>query len=193
MRELTKFEVQDLLPDLLHDRLDADLARSVRAAVEADAELAAELALLRTVHASRRAAPVLDIGRIVAALPPAPSMASHADPAPVLDDLAARRAARRPAISQRFARAAALLVVVGGGTLATIYGTGRDQPVTTPAVTTAESVAVAGETMQLGLGTSTDELSVEQLRALEDDIRALDGIPSAEPESGMDLMAGEGA
>ena len=189
MLELTRFEVQDLLPDLLHDRLDGDLADAVRRAIAADPTLGEELAQLRRVQAAHRSAPVIDIGRIVAALPPAPAPVVE----PPIDELAVRRAAKRPMISQRFARAAALFVVVGGGTLATIYGTGRTPATIAPAVQQAESVAVGGDAMQLGLGASTDELSVEQLRALEDDIRALDGIPSAEPESGTDLLAGEGA
>jgi hypothetical protein len=52
---------------------------------------------------------------------------------------------------------------------------------------------VAAGSMQLGLGASTDELSVEQLRALEADIRTLDGIPAAEPDAAADYLAGEGA
>lgn len=189
MHELTRDEVQDLLPDLLHGRLDAAVAAQVRRAVDADPDLASELATLRAVHGTaRRAAPLVDIGRIVAALPPAPPVA-----APVIDELAARRAVTRPLISRTFARAAALLVVVGGGTLVTLMNRpGAVTPVV-PAVVASESVSVAGDQMQLGLGVSTDELSVEQLRALEEDIRTLDGVPSAEPESGTDFMAGEGA
>jgi hypothetical protein len=190
MHELTTFEAQDLLPDLLHDRLSADMAAAVRRAVAADSALADELALLRRVHASHHVMPAVDVRRIVAALPPAtahvPLIAAD------VDDLALRRAARRPMVSQRFARAAALAVVLGGGTLATVYSARREPGGATPVIS-AESLAVANDMMQLTLGASTDELSVEQLRALEDDIRALDGIPSAEPESGSDLFAGEGA
>lgn len=96
-------------------------------------------------------------------------------------------------ISQRFARAAALLVVVGGGTMVTVWNGRNTAPLPRPVAVLAESVAVGAATMQLGLGASTDDLSVEQLRALEADIRALDGIPAAEPDAGSDLLAGEGA
>lgn len=189
MRDMTRDQMQDQLPDLLHSRLSADDAAALERAVAADPELAAELALLRAVSASHARTPVVNVSRIVAALPAAPAHAV----APAVDDLAARRAVRRPMISYRFARAAALLVVVGGGTLVSVYNTRSHSANEGAPVVQAESVAVGGGAMQLGLGTSTDDLSVEQLRALEADIRSLDGIPSAESDSDADFLAGEGA
>ncbi len=189
MRDMTRDEVQDLLPELLHGRLSADETAGLERAVAADPDLADELALLRAVHASSRA-PAIDTARIVAALPTPTGITART---PVVDELALRRETKRPMISTRFARAAALLVVVGGGTMVSIWS-GRSPaitPVTQPVA--AESLVVGATAMQLGLGASTDELTVEQLRALEADIRALDGIPSAELESGSDLLAGEGA
>ena len=191
MREMTRDELQDCLPDLLHGRLSADEAAIVERAVAADPELAAELAMLRAVRTAHRAAPAIDVSRIVQALPAPPTPVV----APVVDDLAQRRAAKqRPMISMRFARAAALLVVVGGGTMVTVWN-GRGAGSSIPATpVSAESVAVAGAPMQLGLGTSTDDLSTEQLRQLEADIQALDGVPSADPDAMTDdLLAGEGA
>ncbi len=189
MRDMTRDELLDCLPDLLHGRLAADEAAAVERAVAADPDLMAELAMLRAIRTAHAAAPTLDVSRIVAALPTPPA----ATLAPEIDELAARREAKRPWISQRFARAAALLVIVGGGTMVTVYsGRTRAAMPLTPSVR-AESVAVAATSMQLGLGASTDELSVEQLRALEADIQALDGVPSADPDMGADLLAGEGA
>ena len=192
MRDMTRDEMQDLLPELLHGRLAADEAAALERAVAADPGLAAELAMLRVVRSSHAPMPALDLSRIVAALPAPPTAPVLAAP---VDELAARRAARRPLISYRFARAAALLVVVGGGTMVSVWS-GRTRAVV-PGVETvrAESVAVGAGSgaMQLGLGASTDELSVEQLRALEADIRSLDGIPSAEPDAATDFLAGEGA
>ncbi|MES3033010.1 MAG: hypothetical protein V4813_03320 [Gemmatimonadota bacterium] len=189
MRDMTRDEMQDLLPELLHGRLSANDAAVLEHAVAAAPELAAELAMLRAVASSHARMPVVDVSRIVAALPAPPAVTV----APVIDDLSARRNARRPSISYRFARAAALLVVVGGGTLVSVYNTRTRTANDGAAVAPAESVAVGGTEMQLGLGTSTDELSVEQLRALEADIRSLDGVPSAEPDAGSDFLAGEGA
>ncbi len=190
MREWTRDALQDCLPDLLHGRLSASDAAAVEHGVAADPELMAELAILRSVQgAFRSSAPSVDVSRIVSALPTPP--AAHQDAAS--DDLARRRAAnaRRPLISYRFARAAALLVVVGGGTMVTVWNN-RSAPSTTGLPPVAiESTVVAGDVMQLGFGALTDELSTEQLRALEADIQALDGIPSAEPDVTIDLLDGE--
>lgn len=190
MRNWTRDELQDCLPDLLHGRLPADEAAEVARAVAADPELTAELALLRSVRgAYRSAASSIDVSRIVSALPAPPAVPVSL----LVDDLAARRAVntRRPLISLRFARAAAVLVVVGGGTMITVWNGRRtaDIPGVTPV--SAESLVVAGQAMQLGFGTSTDDLSTEQLRALEADIQSLDGTPSADPDATIDLLDGE--
>ncbi len=193
MRDMTRDELQDRLPELLHGRLSAAEAAELERAVSADPELAEELTLLRTVRAAHRHAPAIDVSRIVAALP-APRVepvVTHS--VPVVDDLAARRNAKRPLISRQFARAAAVLVVVGGGTMVSVWERRGPAPTELAPVIRAETASVAGNSMQLGLGTSTDELTVDQLRALESDIRALDGVPSAEPEATTDLLPAEGA
>lgn len=191
MRDMTRDELQDALPDLLHGRLSADDAAAVERAVLADPALMSELTMLRAVRDAHQSAPAVDVARIVNALPSPPATGV----APSVDELALRREARRPLISRKFARAAALFVVVGGGTMVTVWN-GRGRPVlpaVAPITATADSFAVDGGAMQLGFGASTDDLSVDQLRALEDDIRSLDGAPSAEPDVSADLLAGEGA
>jgi anti-sigma factor RsiW len=190
MREWTRDALQDCLPDLLHGRLSASEAAEVERAVAADPELTAELAILRRVQgAIRSSVPSVDVARIVSALPRAPIAQQPA----ATDDLAVRRAAnaRRPLISHRFARAAALLVVVGGGTMVTVWNTRRAPAAPSLPPVAVESTVVAGDLMQLGFGASTDELSTEQLRALEIDIQSLDGIPSADPDVTIDLLDGE--
>ena len=189
MRDRPKDELQDLLPELLHGRLTATDAADLERAVAADPDLAAELSMLRSVRASQRPAPAIDIARIVAALPSPPK----AQVAPEIDELAQRREAKRPMISRRFARAAALLIVVGGGTMVSVWEGRRTASAPVSPIVASDSPAVAFVAMQLGLGTSTDDLSVEQLRALESDIRSLDGVPSAEPEMSRELLPGEGA
>ncbi len=195
MRDMTRDELQDRLPELLHGRLSAAEAAELERAVSADPELMEELALLRSVRAAHRHAPVIDVSRIVGALP-APSVVpavAVTGSGPVIDELAERRNARRPVISRRFARAAALLVVVGGGTMVSVWERSGTAPTPVVPVVSAAPATVVGSTMQLGFGTSTDELTVEQLRALESDIRSLDGVPSADPESVTDLLPAEGA
>ncbi len=190
MREMTRGEVQDLLPDLLHDRLSAEDAESVQRAIASDPELAAELALLDSVRRTFEKSPApVNISRIVGALPTAPTQVR----VQLGDELAMRRAARRPLISARFARAAALLVVIGGGTFVSVFRPDRSTGTALPSAITAESVAAAGSSMELGLGAYTDDLTVDQLRALEADIRSLDGVPSAELDGSTDPLTGEGA
>lgn len=188
MRDMDRTALRDRLPDLVHGALAAEDATTLEALVATDTELAAELALLRTISSVHGRAPAVDVAAIVRALPPAPTPT-----ATVIDQLAERRASRRPAISMRFARAAALLVVVGGGTVIMLRsraGGGNTPPIVEAPV---ESVATATAALQLGLGAPTDELSVDQLKALEEDIRALDGLPSIEPDATTDLSVGEGA
>lgn len=192
MRDMTRDEMQDLLPDLLHGRLAPAEATALEQAVATDPALASELALLRSVMASHESAPRVDVTRIVAALPTPPAQALAA--APAVDDLAVRRAARTPLVSRAFARAAALLVVVGGGTMVSVWNGGRAPVTAAQSPVTSESIAAVGAgTMQLGLGTSTDELSVEQLRALEADIRSLDGMPSSDVDAAGDVFTAGGA
>jgi anti-sigma factor RsiW len=189
MHDIDRDAMRDRLPDLLHGQLPEVEATALERAVLADAELSRELAVLRRVEAALHRAPAVDIAAIVRALPAAPSPVVAAP----IDELAVRRAAKRPWISTRFARAAAVLVVVGGGTMVSVWG-GRDgSNVAGVPPIAVESIAAGSGAMQLGLGTSTDELSVEQLRALEADIRSLDGLPSDESDAGHDLFDGEGA
>jgi len=190
MRDMTRDEMQDLLPELLHGRLSDDETAAIERTAAADPDLAAELAMLRAVQASLARTPAIDVARIVAALPLPPEVVATTS---LVDDLAERRAAKRVMNVPRFVRAAAVVLVIGGGTLIALSN-GRSP--TSPILatnTTSESVAVASGVMQLGLGASTDELSVEQLRALEEDIRSLDGVPSADVDTGTDFLAGEGA
>ena len=190
MRDLTRDEMQDLLPELLHGRLSGDVAAAIERTVAADPDLAAELAMLRAVHAASARMPAIDVARIVAALPLPPEVVATTS---VVDDLAERRAAKRVMHVSRFVRAAAVVLVIGGGTLIALSNGPSPTSPTLATNTTSESVAVASGVMQLGLGASTDELSVEQLRALEADIRSLDGVPSADVDTGIDFLAGEGA
>jgi hypothetical protein len=188
MRELTRDEMLDRLPELLHGTLSADVRAQIDAALRDDPQMADELETLRTVMAGRGQTPPIDIARIVAALPAPPAVITAAVP---VDQLAERRAAKRPWISTRFARAAALLVVVGGGTLVSVLGRDGTAPAGGADVV-AESSAAAVQT-GLALGAPIDELSMEQLQALEAEIKALDGVPSDEPDGTAELLAGEGA
>jgi hypothetical protein len=197
MRDMSRDEMQDLLPELLHNRLSEADAAQLRDALHTDAALAAEYALLQSVSTAHRSAAPVNVSRIVAALPtqsqPTSARALQLHVAPELDELAARRAAKRPLVSTRFARAAALLLVVGGGTMVSVWSTRNNTPAPAIGAAPADSFADGTPAPQLGLGASTDDLSVEQLRALETDIKSLDGLPSADIDAGNEFMEGEGA
>ena len=188
MHELDRDALRDRLPDLLHGHLSAADASVLEQQVASDPELARELALLRRVRAAARATPTVDIASIVRALPPAPGGAAQG-----IDELAARRAAKRTLFTPRFARAAAVLAVLGGGALFALRSRGTAEAVGGTAVVAVESLDTGAGALQLGLGESTDDLSMDQLRALEADIRSLDGMPSEDLDADDDLTVGEGA
>jgi hypothetical protein len=70
MTDCSNAEMRDLLPDLLHHQLGADARSRIEAHIATCADCAAELALLRTVHASTRAAHLVDRTVIAGAIAP---------------------------------------------------------------------------------------------------------------------------
>jgi anti-sigma factor RsiW len=173
-------DVRDLLPDLLHDRLTPDVAADVRAVIAGDPELAAEFAMLSAVSPALTVdTPALDLVAIVAALPAPPAQQ---------DDLARRRAMHaatpraRRFTPMRFAQAAAFALMLGGGGYLA-WRTGRTD---VSVAVRPDSTVVASGPVQLGIGAAVDGLSEADLQALEAEIRALDGMPEADPELGME-------
>ena len=69
MNDCPNAEIRDRLPDLLHEHLDAGARAQVMAHVERCADCRAELALLREARSLLATAPLVDVGRIVRALP----------------------------------------------------------------------------------------------------------------------------
>jgi len=195
MRDMTRAEAQDLLPDLLHSRLSAAERADVERLIASDPDLAAELSVLQRVHAAHTASPGVDMSRILAALPMGPAQArviTATSVADQIDELAARRPMMHSPRFSGFARAAAVLLVLGGGAVIAARGLPRpNAPVASSAP--AESFALVADALQIGLGVPTDDLTVEQLHALERDIEALDGQPSAEPDAIANLADGDGA
>jgi anti-sigma factor RsiW len=171
-------EVRDLLPELLHGRLSPADAAAVRVALASDASLAAEYAMLQAVRPALTTEPRLDLAAIVAALPAPPA---------AIDDFTRRRLAKAAplpasrAIPLRFARAAAVLAVLAGGSLFVAKNRANRA-----ALTVGDTAVVVADAVQLGLGAAVDDLSEEQLQALEQEISELDGLPSADPEVGLE-------
>jgi len=195
MRDMTRADAQDLLPDLLHGRLSDGARAEVERIIASDPELAAELSLLQRVRAAHAALPTVDMSRILAVLPPSPAQGRVITAPPAVaqvDELAARRTVTRAPRIFGVVRAAAVLVLLGGGAVIARRDM-RTPDVRVASSAPAESLAPIADTVQLGLGAPTDDLTVDQLRALEQDIQALDGVPSAEPDAMTNLADGEGA
>ena len=69
MTECSNGDMRDLLPDLLHGRLAPDARQSVEAHVQACADCREELALLRTMSATLRSGPSVNVAALVANIP----------------------------------------------------------------------------------------------------------------------------
>jgi anti-sigma factor RsiW len=176
-------EMRDRLPDLVHDQLTVTVRAEVTAHVTGCAACAAEVALLRQLHTALRAAPAVDVSKIVAALP-----------APRRRLSAAVRS--RNATWERFdwrVAAAVVALVVGGGSAAVWSrmtsggGSGTETPVGVqaaaprlgdPTDSGVQRVAAANLSIDADLG----EASVAELDALLRDLDSFDGLPAGEPE-----------
>ena len=183
MNDCPNGELRDLLPDLLHDRLNAAERRRVEAHVAECEDCRAELALLRDLRGTLRRVPAVEVGAIVAAIPP-----------------------YRPPVRRSWggwhAAAAAALIAVGGTSIAIASHTSVpptaataaatapvavttpviDAPAPTSTVSRAVAVAHPTRTRELPASGTVADLSDQELATLLDGIETLDVIPSADVE-----------
>lgn len=152
MRDCADGELRDRLPDFVHGTLAAAEQVRVGAHVASCEDCAAEVGLLRAVREAFPA-PVVDVRRIVAGLPPA-----------------TRQPARRPAYVERPWRlaAAATVLLVAGLSLAVVTGT---------------FFAAGHRPAGLSFDGGPSGLSDQQVQSLLSEIDALDTKPNAEPDS----------
>jgi anti-sigma factor RsiW len=174
MTDCLNSEIRDQLPDFVHDQLTAAAHASVATHVAGCGACAAEVALLRELRRALSAAPAVDVGRIVAALP-APSRA-------VASGRPGRRTWRQ--LDWRIAAAVAALVV-GGGSAVILSSRGRGPDVGTsriveqvPEAPRVQEVAAADLSIDADLG----DASLVELEALLEELEAFDGLPADEPE-----------
>lgn len=187
-------DVRDALPDYLNDRLDTGRRAEVESHLVRCDACRAELSLLRDLRATVRRAPAVDVGAIVAAIPPR------------------RQPARRMRLTSWRAAAAVVAIAVGGTSIALLRSRAPERPTdvtpyvrgeapsssdsqpiattqplpTTPAVVRSAPVqeparAVANGELAMGTG-AISELSDRELAALVAGIESLDGLPSTEVE-----------
>ncbi|MBL8959557.1 MAG: zf-HC2 domain-containing protein [Gemmatimonadetes bacterium] len=183
MRDCSNIDIRELLPDLLHGRLDATRVALVEGHLSECADCREELDLLRSARAVLTGAPAprIDHQAILAAV--------------------ARSRAAAPARPMRWRWAAAItLVVLGGTSVATAVRSFRNEPITdsipvpaivatidTPSATsTATPVAVPPAVepaaARLTAGGGIDDLADEDLEALIGALEKIEVAPHAEPE-----------
>jgi len=172
--------VTDLLPDLLHGRLEGATRAEVETHLAACVDCRAELELLARAKQAL-VAPRMDFTRVAAAVP-------------------TYGATRRHRIGTRIMQIAAVITVIATALSAVAklsHDRERDVVRREPAVNSSpavqrsadESVQVAKAppktapaTAELATGETLHDLTESELRALLEEIAALDGIPSSETE-----------
>ena len=199
MNDCMNAEIRDQLPELVHDRLDAARRAEVLAHVAACAECRDEVELLRAARAMFDAqTPRVDVRYVVDALPSAKRRVARAE-------------RRRPVWSDWRIAAAVTLVVAGGSSVA-VMNRDRDAvvavrdtvqpvqiggvpvqpesgsssvraPVTQPQHQAPTPSTIVADEQGSGLGSSRlNDLSEQQLRALLNEIDQLQATPMTEPE-----------
>lgn len=168
---LERGDRQDRLIELVHGTGSAASRADLDAALRADDDLAAELAVLRAARvALTPRAPVIDVDRVVAALPAAP--------------VAQRGRARQ---LMRWAAAVAT-VALGGISLAVVQDGFRGQASGDLRVVAAESALVASApastSLEVTFGQGLSEFDDDELDALFSELAAFDGMLSVEPVRG---------
>jgi hypothetical protein len=201
MNDCPNADVRDLLPDLAHGRLGGDARTQVERHLATCANCRAELELIRAVSRSLAAAPAVDVGRIVAALPS--SYARQVRPLGVRGLGGWRRAAAivavtaglvatgvwsrsrgdatgsgaGPAASSTIAASESLAAPSGP---ADTIGSRQDARDTQPRPEKQRTATATAEAPLLAVGELGD-LSVAQLNSVLASLEDIDGIPSAEP------------
>ena len=183
MTDCTNVLMRERLPDLLHERLDAAARAEVQAHLAACAECAAELTLLREARRAMQRVPVVDVARIVAALP-APTAAvpplrvTRGGLSPDVHRSATRRGGAVPPW-RRYAVAAALLLAVGipGASWMQSRSTTADGGPTV-AGAAASVAAASGDRL---LAVNVEGLTDDDFAGLLDGLENLDAVPASDP------------
>lgn len=166
-------EMRDQLPDYLHGQLSAAARAKVAAHVATCAACSAELALLSELRRSMRAVPVLDVEKVVAALP---SPRDKREPS--------RGAAPTRWRPLDWRIAASIAVLAAGSGAAAILTRGGDVE-RRPSGGAGSSVAVRQRaTTAVAVDAYLSDASAVELEALLAELESFDGLPAREPEAG---------
>lgn len=191
MNDCQNGDMRDLLPGYVHGTLSAADRSAVTTHLETCADCATEAGLI--ANASRAfPVPVLDVERIVKALPSAPRhsnrgwLAGGAWRAAAAIGLLALGAYSVVAVRARFSAASRQTAAASAPTTSTAVAatSPRAVPVIDAPPRAIAPAAASGTRAQgMSFGGGLSDLSDEQLDALLAELNALDSLPSAEPES----------
>ncbi|HST08591.1 MAG TPA: zf-HC2 domain-containing protein [Gemmatimonadaceae bacterium] len=187
MNECTEREVQELLPELLHRTLMSGDRERVELHLATCESCREELAVLRQVKGAAVFAPAIDVGQIVRQIPPYQRIAPPA------------QAPSRARIGQWLTAAAAVLLVIGGGSVLVNRQANSIAPVASESspvqtrvgssVITADPVVVStsvasapSPTHAYALASDVSSLSDGDLVQLMNDMDDFDALPGSEPE-----------
>lgn len=180
--------MRDLLPEYAHGVLEADDAARVTEHLATCAMCRAELALLGRVRDSLALdVPHLNVAAIVAALP---------KPRPAVRAMPRRWVSRH---AWRYAAAAGLVLVVGGGI---VWRRAPDAAAVRVADSSQVAVAVGAESTRssasrqpehgITFGGGLSDLSLNDLQALLGQMDSIRTLPSTDPESMTPVIMNEG-
>jgi hypothetical protein len=203
MNKCTDVEIQEMLPDFLHRALADDATRRVEAHLASCESCREELEILRTVKSAAVFAPTIDVDRVVRQIPPYKAIIPGIE-AP---------AWHRP-VQWLVAAAAALVIIVGGSTLATRHNAKVERFVRTdtlePLVVDNSNASVPPKWARvdsqqranrgspalarahaLALAADVDGLSDRSLVQLMNEMDRFDALPSAEPDPVISVDSGD--
>jgi anti-sigma factor RsiW len=186
-------EVRDALPEYLNETLDPVRRREVESHLAGCAACRDELSLLRTLRATLRRAPVLDVEAIAAHIPPyrAPARRSWVTNGRVAAAIAAIAIGGTSVALLRERTATTPVEVAPRAAVAPVSSPDSPPAAHAPVATEAPSVASAPAPHAVGASTVRElaiaggtiaDLSDRELSALVEGIESLDGVPSAEVE-----------
>ena len=185
MRDCPNGEVRDLLPAFVHDRLDQAAAARVREHLATCEDCDVEVAVLRSLRDELHEPVPVDVAAVTAAVVARTTGAMRVVGGTEAGATARPARSAPPVWSRTWLKAAALVVMVGGGSWVVVQstgpGTGPGQPAPQGPV-----VAVASEADGLGFAGGVADLADGELQELEAAVAALEQQAIGDVESSSD-------
>src|SRR3954469_23656149 len=186
MNEGADQEIHDLLPEMLHRTLRSGDRERVELHLATCESCREELAVLRVVKGAAVFAPAIDVGQIVRQIPPYQRIVPRPE------------APSRPRVGEWLVAAAAVVLVIGGGSVLVNRQSNSILPVASestsvekvassgtalaPAAVSASVASAPSPTHAYALASDVSSLSDGDLVQLMNDMDDFDALPASEPE-----------